>query len=94
MSVRIYRPSKNAMQSGKRCDEWVLEFLPADGGFVDPVMGWKGSNDMRSSEVKLRFSSQEKAIEYAKGRGLHYTLTASQDGVLKNKSYSNNFMKY
>ena len=38
MQARIYKPAKNAMQSGTaKTKEWTLEFAPASAREVDPV---------------------------------------------------------
>ena len=65
MRARIYKPARNAMQSGSaKSKRWVLEFAPAARREVDPLMGWTSSNDTQS-QVKLRFDSKEAALEYA-----------------------------
>ncbi len=65
MRARIYRPAKNAMQSGvAKTKHWVLEYAPASARDVDPLMGWTSSDDTQS-QVKLRFDSKEAALEYA-----------------------------
>ncbi len=70
MTARIYRPSRNAMQSGTaRTKEWILEFPNETGRAVDPLMGWTTSADTRS-QVRLRFASREAALEYARAHGI------------------------
>ena len=55
MPAKIYRPAKTAMQSGKaRTNIWVLEFDQERPRFIDPLMGYTGSGDMRQ-QVKLTF---------------------------------------
>ncbi|WP_439109489.1 ETC complex I subunit [Lentibacter sp.] len=66
MRARIYKPARNAMQSGTaKSKRWVLEFAPASRREVDPLMGWTSSEDTQA-QVKLRFDSKEAALEYAK----------------------------
>lgn len=48
---------------------WVLDFAPASARDVDPLMGWTSSDDMQS-QVRLRFSSKEAALEYAQAHGI------------------------
>ena len=63
--AKIYIPAKSAMQSGKgKQKKWVLEFDSKDTK-INPLMGWESSTDTMS-EVVLKFSTKEKAIEYAK----------------------------
>ena len=53
------------MQSGRgKIKDWVLEFETKDPS-INPLMGWETSTDTME-EVILKFSSKEKAIEYAK----------------------------
>ncbi len=70
MRVRIYQPARNAMTSGTaRTKGWVLEFPPADGREIDPLMGWTSSSDTQS-QVRLRFATRKQAEEYARDHGL------------------------
>lgn len=70
MSARIYRPARNAMQSGTaKTKHWVLEFVNETGRDVDPLMGWTSSSDTQS-QVRLRFSTKEAALDYAKENGI------------------------
>ena len=46
--AKIYKPTKTAMQSGKRnTKNWLLEFDTLDCG-VNPLMGWETSRDTMS----------------------------------------------
>ena len=70
MRARIYQPARNAMQSGMgKTKLWVLEFAPASGREIDPLMGWTSSGDTET-QVKLRFDSREAAIAYASAKGI------------------------
>jgi hypothetical protein len=70
MRARIFRPARNAMQSGTaKSRDWVLEFFPAEAKFTDPLMGWTGSTDTQS-QVRLRFASLVEAEGYAKAHGI------------------------
>lgn len=70
MPARIYKPARNAMQSGTaRTRHWVLEFVPAKARDVDPLMGWVSSGDTQA-QVRLRFPTREAALEYAKDHGI------------------------
>jgi len=74
MRARIYRPSRNAMQSGNaRTKHWVLEYFPGQARYTEPLMGWIGSTDTQA-QVRLRFDSQAEAEAYAKSHGLDYIL--------------------
>lgn len=72
--ARIYKPARNAMQSGTaNTRHWVLEYVPAEARKIDPLMGWTGSGDT-AAQVRLRFDSEEAAVEYAQRNGLAYTV--------------------
>jgi len=89
--VRIYRPSKSAMQSGRSSTrQWVLEYEPSDGQSADSLMGWAGSHDT-SRQLKLKFPSKEEAIAYAKRKGVSYTVLQPRDRTVRAKSYAANF---
>jgi len=92
MAVRIYKPARNAMQSGKgKSGDWVLEHVADQPRTADPLMGWTSSADTRP-QVKLTFDSRELAIAYAEREGLAYTvLPEPATGQVQRKSYSDNF---
>ncbi|MDX2103199.1 MAG: oxidoreductase [Alphaproteobacteria bacterium] len=89
--VRIYQPTKSAMQSGRaKCVVWRLEFVPAEAKRQDPLMGWIGSGDT-ATQVKLTFDSLEDAIAHAERQGWRYTVEQPATRVLRPKSYADNF---
>lgn len=89
--AKIYKPSKSATQSGKaKSKSWVLEFVPAEAKQPDSIMGWSGSGDMHS-QIKLKFSSQEAAENYATRQGLEYHVVMPHAAKLHIKTYSDNF---
>ena len=90
--VKIFRPSKTAMQSGKRASKkWFLEFDTLDTQ-INPLMGWESSVDTMS-EVKLEFSTKEQAINYARINNIDYYIIEPQKRKMIKKSYSDNFLK-
>ncbi len=92
MKVKIYRPSKNVMQSGKaKTKKWLLEFESENTKFIDPIMGWTGNSDMKQ-ELKLWFASSEEAVEYAKNKKLNYRVIEPKQAQLKKQIYANNFI--
>ncbi len=89
--ARIYRPTKNAMQSGRaNTQRWVLEFEPTMRKEIDPLMGWSGSGDTKT-QSSLRFATREDAIGFAERNGLDFTVEAPKERVIKPKSYADNF---
>ena len=90
--ARIYIPSKTAMQSGRgKTKKWVLEFITKDTS-INPLMGWESSTDTLE-EVVLRFSSKEKAIEYAESNDISYKVIEPKKKEFVIKSYADNFLK-
>ncbi len=80
------------MQSGRgKLKKWVLEFLTKDSS-INPLMGWESSTDTLG-EVVLKFSSKEKAIEYAKSNNISYTIVEPKKTKFVIKSYADNFLK-
>ena len=90
--ARIYIPSKTAMQSGRgKTKKWILEFITKDTS-INPLMGWESSTDTLE-EVVLRFSSKEKAIEYAESNKISYKVIEPKKKEFVIKSYADNFLK-
>lgn len=93
MRVRIFKPARNAMQSGTaKTKDWVLVFPQADQREIDPLMGWTSSDDTQS-QVRLRFETQKQAEDYAKERGLDYIVlpTQSRQPNIRPRGYGENF---
>ena len=90
--VKIYIPAKTAMQSGRgKLKKWVMEFATKDTS-TNPLMGWESSTDTLG-EVILKFSTKEKAIEYAKMNDISYTVIEPKKKEFVIKSYADNFIK-
>ena len=90
--AKIYIPTKTAMQSGMgKLKKWVLEFNTKDTS-INPLMGWESSTDTLE-EVVLRFSSKEKAIEYAEANKISYNVIEPKKKEFVIKSYADNFLK-
>jgi len=89
--VHIYRPSKTATQSGLAGTRaWILEFHSISGRSVEPLMGWTSSSDTLQ-QVRLKFSTENEAIAFAKNNGLSYHITVPEARSKKIKSYADNF---
>ena len=92
MKVKIYKPTKNVMQSGKgNIKKWILEYEAESTRFIEPVMGWTGNTDTKR-QIKLKFTSKKEAIEYAKRKELDYIIITPKKPVLKLRAYSDNFI--
>lgn len=93
--VRIYKPTKTAMQSGVgRTKDWVLEFIQPAHLYVEPLMKWTGSVKTNSIQPKLFFKTCEKAIEYARAKNLTYFVDSPHSPKIIPKRYSDNFMDF
>jgi len=80
------------MQSGRRnTKNWLLEFDTLNTG-INPLMGWESSKDTMS-EVKLKFSTKDQAINYAKKNNIDYYVVEPQKSKIIKKSYADNFLK-
>mgnify|MGYP003548336860 CR=1 FL=1 len=93
MLARIYRPAKNAMQSGKgNIKDWRLEFEPASARRADPLMGWTSSSDTQS-QVRLRFESREAAEAYATEKGIEFDVVEPKPrkALIRARGYGENF---
>jgi ETC complex I subunit conserved region len=88
--ARIFRPAKNAMQSGTRSRKWVLDYEPATARQPDPLMGWASANDTLN-QVRLHFETKEEAVAFATNNALEYTVIPPQESTDKPKSYADNF---
>jgi len=92
MQVRIYRPAKTPMQSGRagNAKAWVLEYEPVAPKQPDHLMGWLGSADT-TSQLRIKFASSEEAVAFAKRKGLDYQLFEENSRQQKPKNYADNF---
>jgi hypothetical protein len=91
MLARIYRPAKNAMQSGKaKTKDWVLEFEPASARRPDPLMGWTQSSDM-NGQIRLTFETRDEAVAYAQRHEIAFQLFEPKTPKRIIKAYADNF---
>ena len=91
-TVRIYQPSKTAMQSGQaKTKAWRVEFETNDPLITEPLMGWVKADDM-TQELYLEFPSLSEALHYATTHGFFYTICNPSKVSIVPKSYASNFM--
>jgi hypothetical protein len=91
MLARIYRPAKNAMQSGAaQTKKWRLEFEPRSAPHPDALMGWISSADP-SGQVRMSFDSKEAAIAFARAQGIPHQVVEPPEVKRQVKAYSDNF---
>lgn len=91
MDVRIYRPAKSAMQSGRaKAQDWVLEYELKTARQPDGLMGWTSSGDALN-EVRLSFSTMDDAVAYALKKGWGYTVQTAEERTIRPRNYVDNF---
>ena len=91
MTARIFKPAKNAMQSGRfKTREWQLDYEPELPRAVEPLMGWTSSSDMKQ-QITLRFHSKEEAVAYCERKGIPYQVIEPRESVRRRVAYSDNF---
>ena len=80
------------MQSGlKKFDKWILEYITEDPT-INPLMGWESSTDTLT-ELKMNFTTKEKAIEYAKKNKIEFELIEPKERKIVKKTYADNFIE-
>jgi hypothetical protein len=91
MVARIYRPARNAMQSGAaNSKDWLLDFESETPRTVDPLMGWISNADTQP-QVRMYFDTREEAIEFAKRQGIPFRVTEPRETRRVIKAYADNF---
>ena len=91
IDVRIFQPSKTAMQSGRRkTHKWMVQFERDAPQVADPLMGWMGSRDTRP-QLRLLFDTRDEAIAFAERNNLTYAVTEPKAPTVRPKSYAENF---
>ncbi len=89
--VRIYRPARTAMQSGRRkTRRWRLEFLARTPRSTEALMGWTASNDT-AEQVVLAFPDRAAAVRFAETHGLTYEIADPADPLPGTQTYADNF---
>ncbi len=91
MKVRIFKPSKTAMQSGRgKAKLWQMEPELESARVPEPLMGWTSSEDTLN-QIRLRFDSADDALQYAEKQGWEYTVDAEQERRIVPRNYTDNF---
>ncbi len=91
MKATLIQPAKTAMQSGRaKTGAWLLQFTPQTPYAIDPVMGWSSMNDTLR-EVRLKFTTKEAALTYAKTNGLDVEIQEPKPRRVKRQAYADNF---
>ncbi|KAK6348865.1 hypothetical protein TWF730_009633 [Orbilia blumenaviensis] len=91
--VRIYKPTKNAMQSANhRGKLWRMDWDVLGKGhrWENPLMGWQSSADFVQG-THLTFRTKEDAIYFAEKQGYDYLVQEPKERVIVSKAYASNF---
>ena len=92
MRVRIYRPTKNVMQSGRAKHSWLIEPDLVTPRTPESLMGWVSAGDtFNQLQTKLRFDSAEAAIAFASRQGWEYYVDEPAERRVNPRSYADNF---
>jgi hypothetical protein len=82
MTARIFKPAKNAMQSGTaKTREWQLDYEPEQPRAIEPLMGWTSSGDMKQ-QLTIRFDTKE---------GIPYQVIEPKAPARRQAAYADNF---
>jgi hypothetical protein len=91
MTARIFKPAKNAMQSGRAMTwEWRLDYEPEQPRAIEPLMGWTSSGDMKQ-QVTLHFDTKEEAVAYCERKGIPYQVIEPKESAHRQIAYADNF---
>ncbi len=91
MQVTIFKPSKNAMQSGQGgTGEWAIEYESPSERRPEPLMGWTEAGDT-ANQVRLRFRTREEAQSFAEKQGWDYTVLEPRARRVKPRNFADNF---
>lgn len=89
--VKIYRPAKNAMQSGRAKSEgWVLEAVLSTPRRPEPVMGWTSCGDT-DGEVRMSFPTLEEALDFSRKSGWKAIVLPDHERKVRPRNYADNF---
>lgn len=91
MDVRIYQPSKSAMQSGRaKAQGWMMEYELKTARHPENLMGWTASDDTLN-QVRLSFPTMDEAVAYAQKKGWGYTVQPAHQRIVRPRNYVDNF---
>jgi hypothetical protein len=82
MTARIFKPAKNAMQSGTaKTREWQLDYEPEQP---------RASGDMKQ-QLTIRFDTKEEAVSYCEREGIPYQVIEPKAPARRQAAYADNF---
>jgi hypothetical protein len=93
MRVRILRPAKSAMQSGRAgtC-EWRIEPELVTPRMPEALMGWASSGDtLGELSRRLSFKTMEEAVAFARQNRWDYVIELPAERRVRPRNYLDNF---
>lgn len=91
MKVVIYRPSKNAMQSGRaKTGGWAMEAETETPRTPEPLSGWISAGDTLN-QIRMSFRNPEEAAAFARKNGWDYTIQPPHERRVVPRNYVDNF---
>lgn len=93
MRVRIFKPAKSAMQSGRgKTHTWLVEPELVTPRVPEPLMGWVSADDTLSElKRRLRFNSREEALAFAHKQGWETVVEEPGERRITPRNYLDNF---
>lgn len=91
MDVRIFQPSKSAMQSGRAQSKlWLIEPAETEKSGPEPLMGWNSAQGTKG-QIKMEFPSLEAALHFAEKKGWKAQIDPAHRRTIKPRNYADNF---
>jgi len=93
-TVRIYKPTKPATQSGEwTAHRWRMDWDVLGKGhrWENPLMGWQSSGDFMQG-THIHFETKQDAIAFAEKQGYEYFVQEPNERKFTPKAYANNFL--
>jgi hypothetical protein len=93
MRVRIYQPTKSAMQSGRANScAWLVVPELATPRMPENLMGWVSANDTLSElQRRMIFQTQDEAVSFAKRQGWDFFVEEPAQRRIRPRNYLDNF---
>ncbi len=90
-SVRIYKPAKSTMQSGRsKGQKWLMETETESARRPEDLMGWVSSGDTLN-QIRVQFDTLEDAIAHAQKKGWAYSVSQPNPRKLQPRNYTDKF---
>ncbi len=93
VDVRIYKPSRNIMQSASNAEsQWHVAYNKVEKKQTDPIMGWTSSSQT-SRQMDMVFESLEEAKKYCDDKKLSYIIIKPSERKVNIHPYAHTLMR-